>query len=63
MTFDGADLNNRNVQVSASGWGQAFCNVVNWFDSTVYIRCFDRNGNLADSYYTVAFTGTHILGG
>ena len=49
--------------MSAYGWGQAFCNVVNWFDSTVQIRCFDWNFDLVDSYYTVAFTGTFPIGG
>lgn len=62
MTFDGVDLNSGNIQVSAYGSGQAFCNVVNWFDSTVYIRCFNRDGVMVDSYYTVAYTGTFPFG-
>jgi hypothetical protein len=63
MTFDGVDLNSGNIQVSTYGWGTDFCNVVNWFDSTVQIRCFDWNFDLVDSYYTVAFTGTFPIGG
>lgn len=63
MTFDGVNLNGGNVQVSAYGWGGAFCNVLYWSGSTVNIRCYNVDGNLADSLYTVAFTGTSLPGG
>jgi hypothetical protein len=63
MTFDGVDLGSGNVQVSTWGRGTAFCNVVNWFFSTVNIRCFGWNYEPVDSYYAVAFTGRFALGG
>jgi hypothetical protein len=58
MTFDGVDLSTGNVQVSTYK-GTGFCNVVNWYASTVNVRCYDWNYALADSYYTVAFTGRY----
>jgi len=57
MTFNGVDMFNGNVQVTAYGSGQEFCAVNYWLGSDVQVQCYNWDGTPADTYYTVAFTG------
>ncbi len=49
-----------NVQVTAYGSGNESCKVVGWsspnFDFIATVNCFDNNGNLVDTRYTVFVT-------
>ncbi len=49
-----------NVQVTAYGSGTEICKVVSWSspssDFTATVNCFDNNGNLVDTRYTVFVT-------
>lgn len=58
MTFTDVNLYDGNVQVTAYGSGQEFCNVGYWWGSDVHVQCFDWAGTTVDTYYTVAFTGS-----
>ena len=49
-----------NMQVTAYGSGSESCKVVGWASSspdfTTLVNCFDNNGNLVDTRYTVFVT-------
>lgn len=57
MTFDGVEPSLGNVQVTAYGPGQEFCNLAS-VDADIQVRCFDWDGTPVDTRYTVAFTGS-----
>jgi hypothetical protein len=55
VTFPGLNLDRGHVKSSAHG-SAALCNVASWSGDTINVRCFDTNGMLADSEYTVRYS-------
>lgn len=59
VTFPGlaeTSTNGGNVIVTAQGTGSEHCKVASWSDDAVDVRCFDTDGAVADSRFTVLYT-------
>lgn len=57
MRFNGLNMYNGNVQVTAYGWGSDLCGINYWLGSSVQVQCYTERGKPVDTLYTVAFTG------
>ncbi|MBV1910683.1 MAG: DUF5011 domain-containing protein [Kangiellaceae bacterium] len=53
MEFTDLPLFSGNVQVSGYN-SESHCNVISWVPSSVFVSCFDSNGDPIDSQYTVS---------
>jgi hypothetical protein len=51
----GVGSNGGHVQVTAAGSSFARCKVASWGADTVFVRCHDAAGNLADAEFTLLF--------
>lgn len=59
VTFAGfgpTGLDSGNVIVTAQGTGSEHCKLDEWGPDTVYVRCFDSDGEPVDSRFTVLYT-------